>query len=108
MSILKTGYENGKKVQRTNPYTLKPKNHHAFGLKIMLAERTPNTSSAEGVIDRTFVINNHKGSPKLDIKEIITPSSKSIERQDLLFLRKVLLVYRLLHYNHNFIIYKQV
>jgi hypothetical protein len=87
MSVLKTGYENGKKIQRTNPYTLKPDNHHAFGLKIMLAERTPNASSAAGVLDRTFVINNHKGTPKLDIKEIITPSSKSIKRKELLLLR---------------------
>jgi len=34
-SILKTGYENGKKVQRTNPNTLKPKNDYAFGLKVV-------------------------------------------------------------------------
>ncbi|CAN5882444.1 hypothetical protein BH23THE1_BH23THE1_24070 [soil metagenome] len=40
MSILKSGYQYGKKVQRTNSY-VKQEHFHIFGLKIMLAERTP-------------------------------------------------------------------
>jgi hypothetical protein len=96
MGILKTGYENGKRVQRTNPGG-KQEHFHTYGLKIMLAERTPKSSNARGILDRTFIIHNYAGSPELDIKEIkLAPSTNRFKR-DLLFLRKALLVYRLLY-----------
>ena len=40
MSILKSGYENGKKVQRINPFG-KQEHFQTYGLKIMLAEELP-------------------------------------------------------------------
>jgi hypothetical protein len=99
MSILKTGFENGKKVQRTN-HLGKQEHFHTYGLKIMLAERTPNPSSARGVFDRTFIIHNYAGIPELDIKEIkLAPSTNQVKKE-LLFLRKALLVYRL-QYSSN-------
>ena len=63
MSILKTGYENGKKVPRVNLNTNKRAHFHTCGLNIMFAERNPNPTVAKGVLYRTFVISNFKGVP---------------------------------------------
>jgi hypothetical protein len=100
MSILKTGYEFGKRVQRINPMG-KQEHFHTFGLKILLAERTPNPSKAKGVLDRTFIISNYKGKPLLDIKEIRKPKTKEQKEifDEIEFLRKSLFVYRLVHFN---------
>ncbi|MER5174413.1 MAG: bifunctional DNA primase/polymerase [Candidatus Nitrosocosmicus sp.] len=100
MSILKNGYENGKRVQRVNQFG-KQEHFHTFGLKMLSAERAPNPSSAKGVIDRTFIISNYKGKPQLDIKEIRKP--KTIEQEKIAkgieFLRKALFIYRLVHFD---------
>ena len=100
MSILKTGYENGKKVQRINQ-SWNQEHFHTFGLKILSTERTPNPSQAKGVLDRTFIISNYNGKPELDIKEIRNP--KTIEQKrifaEIEFLRKSLFIYRLVHFN---------
>jgi hypothetical protein len=100
MSILKTGYENGKRVQRINQFG-KQEHFHTFGLKILIAERTPNPSNAKGVLDRTFIISNYKGKPELDIKEIRTSKTSEQKKifEDLEFLRKSLFIYRLVHFN---------
>ncbi len=99
MSILKSGYENGKKVQRINPLC-KQEHFHTYGLKIMLGERTPHPSAAKGVLDRTFIIHNYAGIPELDIKEIKNAPSTNRHKTKLLFLRKAMLVYRL-QYSSN-------
>ncbi|MDN5845289.1 MAG: ATP-binding protein [Candidatus Nitrosocosmicus sp.] len=102
MSILKTGYQYGKKVQRINQFG-KQEHFHTYGLKIMLAERTPIISKAKGVLDRTFVISNFKGKPELDIKDIKNPRNKVSKEIaiDLNFLRKSILIYRLIHFNEE-------
>jgi hypothetical protein len=104
MSILKTGYENGKKVQRINPFTNEQDHFHTFGLKLMLAERTPGPN-AKGVIDRTFVISNYKGKPKLDIKEIKTVKNTRNDQIKLLLdaIRNILLVFRIVNFDKPFI-----
>jgi hypothetical protein len=48
ISVLKTGYENGKRVPRVNLNTNKQAHFHTFGLKVMLAERSPNPTVAKG------------------------------------------------------------
>jgi hypothetical protein len=104
MSILKTGYENGKRVQRVNQFG-KQEHFHTFGLKILIAERTPNPSYAKGVIDRTFIISNYKGKPRLDIKEIRKPKTFDQRKisMELEFLRKSLFIYRLVHFEGEII-----
>lgn len=103
MSILKSGYERGKVITRTNNQTGKQEHFHAFGIKIMLAERTPHQSKAKGVLDRTFIISNFKGIPELDIKEIKNAEhGRQLEiKQELEFLRKTLMIYRLIHFNDS-------
>jgi hypothetical protein len=104
MSILKTGYENGKRVQRVNQFG-KQEHFHTFGLKMLFAERTPNPLYAKGVLDRTFIISNFKGKPELDIKEIRIPKTIDQKKIDteIEFLRKSLFIYRLTHFNNEII-----
>jgi hypothetical protein len=104
MSILKNGYEHGKRVQRVNQDG-KQEHFHTFGLKILSAERSPNPSNAKGVLDRTFIISNYKGRPELDIKEIRKPKTIEQKRifEEIEFLRKSLFVYRLVHFNDEII-----
>lgn len=103
MAILKTGYTRDGKVDRTNPVTLKPEFFHSFCFKIIVAERSPNQDTAKGVIDRAFVHSCFKGYPNHDIKEILNPTNtggpehKSLLKE-LEDFRKLLLVYRLIHF----------
>ena len=106
MAILKTGYTRDGKVDRTNPVTLKPEFFHSFCFKIIVAERSPNQDTAKGVIDRAFVHSCFKGYPQYDIKEILNPTNtggpehKSLLKE-LEDFRKVLLLYRLYHFNDD-------
>ncbi|WP_161486429.1 hypothetical protein [Candidatus Nitrosocosmicus hydrocola] len=101
MSVLKSGYERNKTVTRTNNQSNSQDHYYAYGLKIMLGERTPDPSKARGVLDRTFIISNFKGKPNLDIKEIKNAESGHNIRvkEQLEFLRKSLMIYRLIHFN---------
>lgn len=104
-SILKNGYQNGKKIQRINMNSNQQEHYHTFGLKIMLSERSPNPSKAKGVLDRMFLISNYKAKPLFDIKEIKNPTNANNFRinQELDFLRKTLMIYRLRHFNDDII-----
>lgn len=99
LSILKTGYQYGKRVQRINQFG-KQEHFHTYGLKIMLAERTPVISKAKGVLERTFVISTFNGKPELEVKKVKNPQNKSHNEisKELEFLRKTLLIYRLFHF----------
>jgi hypothetical protein len=99
MSILKTGFENGKKVQRINQFGIQ-EHFHTFSIKIMLSERAPSPTYAKGVLDRTFMISNFKGKPQLDIKEVNSiKNEKNAEiRKFLLEIRKILLIFRLVNH----------
>lgn len=104
MSILKTGYENGKKVQRINQFGLQ-EHFHTFGLKIMLGERAPNPLIAKGVLDRTFKFSNYKGRPELDIKVIkrVNNSKNAKIKEYFESLRKLLLVLRIMSHDKQII-----
>lgn len=101
MSVLKSGYEKNKIITRTNNQSGKQEHFHAFCVKVMLGERTPDPSKAKGVLDRTFIISNFKGKPELDIKEIKNAENghQLKVKQQLDFLRKTLMIYRLIHIN---------
>lgn len=104
MAILKTGYTRDGKVDRTNPVTLKPEFFNSYCFKIIVAERSPNQDTGKGVIDRSFVHSCFKGYPKYDIKEILNPTNTGGPehnklRKQLEDFRKLLLMYRLIHFN---------
>lgn len=100
MAMLKVGYQPNAKVPRMNNDLTKMEFFYPFCFKIAIAEKSPNEDKARGVLDRSFKNMSYKGSPKYSIKEIRNPQGNS-ERQNLFDdmdqLRKLLLMYRLLH-----------
>ncbi len=105
MAVLKTGSSYYGTVSKINPYTLKPEYFFSYCPKIIVSERSLSQSIAKGVNSRTFPINCVKGSTKHDILEVLNPDSnvggpqKDKLYQELMNYRKLLLVYRLRHFN---------
>jgi hypothetical protein len=100
MAMLKVGYQPNARVPRMNNDNSKMEFFYPFGLKIMIAERSPNEDRARGVLDRSFKTKSYKGTPAFNIKEIRNPQGNA-RRQALLDklqdLRKLFLMYRLVH-----------
>ena len=103
MAILKEGYAIGGKVPKINMNTNKQEWFFSYCFKIRIAEDPLSPSAARGLIDRMFVIRAIKGKPKCDIKEVLHPANrdKALEKlhNELRDLRKLLLVYRLIHFD---------
>ena len=102
LSILKEGYQSRAKVPKTNPSTFKQEWYYCYCFKIRIAEEQLRGNITKGVIDRSFQIKAIRGRPKYDIKEVLQPANR-IERfgklhNDMLSLRKLLLCYRLIHF----------
>lgn len=102
LSILKEGYQARAKVPKTNPSTFKQEWFYCYGFKIRIAEESLRGNITKGVIDRSFQIKAIRGKPRYDIKEVLQPANR-IERlgklhNDMLSLRKLLLCYRLIHF----------
>jgi hypothetical protein len=105
LSILKENYSKFGKVAKINTNTLKQEFFYPYGFKIRIAEEPLRGDITKGVIDRSFQIKAIRGRPIHDIKEVLDPASR-IERlqklhNDLKHLRKLLLCYRLIHFNDN-------
>ena len=101
MSILSTGYDYSKKVPKTNTNTWKQEFFFTYGLKIIIGENSLNQHKARGVLDRTFQYTTYPGDPQGDIKEVMNPQGdpyRKRELDDLMHFRKIMLVYRLIHY----------
>lgn len=103
--VLKTGYELGGKIPRVNPNSMIQEFFHTYGLKVMLSETSPDTLRSKGFLSRTFVIQCYPGKPKYFIKEVLNNHSSSGKKQlyeELITLRKILLLYKLLHFHDDF------
>jgi hypothetical protein len=101
MAILKTGYSKKGKTSKINDYSRVPEFYSTYCYKMIIAEKMPNLRDAKGVHDRSFSYTAFKGRPKYDIKETLEPQGNPArqERLDVLNdFRKLMLVYRLLHY----------
>jgi len=102
MNMLKVSYQPNAKVPRMNNDNDKMDFYFPYGIKILIAERSPNESKARGVLDRTFKINSYKGYPQYKIKEIRNPQGNNRRQRildELTELRKILLIYKLVHFN---------
>src|SRR5206468_5063016 len=60
MGMLKEGYRQNAKVPRMNNDNTKMDFFNPFGIKIMIAERSPDEDKARGVLDRTFKTKSYK------------------------------------------------
>jgi hypothetical protein len=104
MRIYKAGYKAGVKVQRNDdtPSGRKAQGYFPYGFKAFTSEKQPDSTDAKGFNERTFVIKCSVGGPEYDISEIVTPAGDEdyvAQLDELTDMRKLLLVYRLLHHN---------
>lgn len=102
MDMLKVGYQPASRVYRMSKDGKKMDSYYPYCFKILIAERSPKEDKARGLLDRSFRVNSYKGHPEEKIKEIRNPQGNT-KRQKLLDeimdLRKLMLMYRLIHYN---------
>ena len=105
MGMLKEGYQPNSKVPRMNNDNDKMDFYYPFGIKIMIGEESPSEDKARGLLDRSFKIKSYKGYPDFDIKDIRNPQGNT-DKQALLDemynLRKILFMYRLLHFKNPY------
>jgi hypothetical protein len=101
MNILKTGYDYSKRVPKTNTNTWKLEFFWTYCLKVIIGERSPSRFKAKGLLDRTLSFPVFPGEAELDIKEVINPQGDpelELALGRLLDFRKLMLVYRLIHF----------
>jgi hypothetical protein len=105
LAIMKEGYSINGKVPKINTNTLKQEFFHCYCFKIRIAEESLRDNITKGVIDRSFLIKATKGRPTYDIKEVLQPANRNEKfeklHNNLRALRKLLLVYRLIHFNDS-------
>jgi hypothetical protein len=105
VKILKSGYEYNGKVPKTNMNTRdqEQKWFKTYGYKMILAEKSLKEYKVKGLVDRTFSFSCRPGKVKYSIKEVVSQNiNKSLRFQklydELLYFRKLMLCYRLVHY----------
>lgn len=102
MRIYKKGYNSGSRVSRMDiSYGRKQYSYWTYCFKAFSAERQPDENKGKGFNERTLVPHCRPGIPKYDISEITCPAGDERYeelREELLYLRKLLLMYRLLLY----------
>lgn len=101
ISILNTGYDYHKRVAKINTNILKQEFFFTYGLKVIIGEVSFSQFKARGVLDRTLQFTTYPAEPKYDIKEIASPQGDPIRERELKKLidfRKLMLVYRLIHF----------
>jgi len=106
MAILKTGYDYSKKFARINNNTLKQEFFFTYCLKVIIAERSLSQFKARGLNDRILSFTTSVGDPLYDIKEITSPQGnpdREKRLRELLEFRKLMLVYRLIHFKNPII-----
>jgi len=102
MRIYKVGYRSGTKVSRIDTsHGRSQASYWTYCFKAMSAEKQPDSTIAKGFNERTFVIQCRAGNPQYDIAEVINHGGEANFKalmDEIEELRKLLLVYRLLHF----------
>jgi hypothetical protein len=112
MKLYKVSYRSGTKVTRlydanTNNNNNKGKSQQSyfiFCFKAFASEKIPS-SKAKGFLERILVLKAIAGSPTYDISEIVNDAGDETFirlRKEIEHLRKLLLIYRILHYEDSF------
>jgi hypothetical protein len=108
--LIKVGYDEEGIVPRTldgNTSNRHNEWYYVFSYKIIAAENRLDSKNLSGLNDRIFQIESIKGSPKFLIKTIRKEMKKPVEKQKpeyreviskINYLRKLLLIYRILHH----------
>lgn len=105
MRIYKVGYKSGTKVSRIETaHGRNQQSYWTYCFKAMSAERQPDSTTAKGFNERTFVIQCRAGMPKFDIAEVINHGGEAKFKalmDEIEDLRKLMLIYRLVHFNET-------
>jgi hypothetical protein len=108
--IYKIGYDETNLVPKTldgNKSNRHNRWYHPYCFKVFASEKAPDSKNLGGFNDRTFRMKSLKGRPKILAKNILHEFQKPIDKQspkykDIIskidYLRKLLLIYRLLHH----------
>ncbi len=87
--------KNGRKSSRQQNFFL-------FGFKMFASEKMPDKTKSKGFLERIIPLKAVPGNPKFDISEIVNDAGdeqfKDLYKK-LMNVRKILLMFRLLHYN---------
>lgn len=118
--IYKMGYEDTAMVPRTvdaGSSNRRLRIYNPFGCKIFAGENPPDSKYLGGFNDRTFRAEVKKGKPFLLIKKIKKQMERPADKQSpkyrpiierINFLRKLLLIYRLVHHDDDVITSEEV
>ncbi len=104
MKLYKAGYKTGTKVSRNDDTGSgrRSQGYWTYGFKAFTSEKQPDSINAKGFNERVFVIKCYAGTPEYDISEVVDLSGDETFKSlldELVDIRKLLLVYRLLHWN---------
>jgi hypothetical protein len=105
-SILKTGYDIRKTVQRVNKITEKPEKFFTYCIKMIIGERPPGPILGKGVNERILGDTVFYGNPQYDIKEVLNPTNTGDPKlkellSEITEYRKTIFCYRLLHFRDH-------
>jgi hypothetical protein len=118
--IYKMGYEDSAVVPRTvdaGSSNRRLRTYNPFGCKIFAGEKPPDSKYLGGFNDRTFRAEVKKGKAALSIKKIKKQMERPVEKQSpkyrtiierINFLRKILLIYRLVHHDDDEIMFEEL
>lgn len=104
LAVLKTGYQLRGKTSKINDNTRNPEFFSTYCFKIIISDKMGSLREIKGVRDRAFDFVAHRAKPIFDIKETLEPQGnpKRLQRlNELKNFRRVMLMYRLLHYNDS-------
>jgi hypothetical protein len=109
MKIYKVGYQRGARVTRLSGSGKKKKSnkqqsYNTFCFKAFGSESQPDFVKARGFIERVLTVHCFPGRPSYDIAEVVNPLGNSTHRKlhrEMQDLRKLLLVFRLIHFRDN-------
>ena len=108
VKILKAGYESKAKIPKTNMNTSKQETnwYYPYCHKTIFAEKSLSEWKAKGLVDRTWSFKCRPGQVKYSIKDVVSDTvHKNTKLQklydQLLDFRKLMLCYRLTHYDNE-------
>lgn len=108
--IYKAGYKKGTKVSRmyelsNNKKKFNQQGFYTYGFKAFCSEKQPSIQKSKGFIERLLTLKCSPGNPHYDISEVHNEADDELHREllnELLDIRKMLFIYRLLHHNHSY------
>jgi hypothetical protein len=108
--MYKVGYDINGLIPRTldgNTSARGNRYYYVYCFKICAAENPPESKSFAGLNDRMFRLESIKSRPKFLIKTVLKQMQEPVDKQNpkyrdiiskIIYLRKLLLIYRLLHH----------